>query len=133
MHREEYMSKDVPDWEDLDPSLTVTPVAFFVTTLRVGKDHPHNRTVGWFPTLDLATQCMTENWGSLIEAGYYQYAVVEEVEAGVYPATFTGKDGKIHRHWWKAVNSQGHEFWEKMQAAPPEVEEETYIAFVPIG
>ena len=42
------------------------------------------RTVGWFPTLAEAEACVRENRGDLHET-VYTYAVIEELEAGLYP------------------------------------------------
>ena len=43
-----------------------------------------SRTVGYFEDLEKAKQCVKENWGDLCEAGYYEYAVIEDVELGIY-------------------------------------------------
>ncbi len=58
------------------------------------------RTVGYFETLEEARKCVEENWGDIYEEGYYKYAVIEDVEPGIYmsaesnPIFFKWKDGK---------------------------------------
>lgn len=41
------------------------------------------RTVGYFTTLEEAKKCIEENWGDIQEC-YYKYAVIEDVEPGLY-------------------------------------------------
>ena len=43
-----------------------------------------SRTVGWFPTKKDAVRCITENWGDIYEDGWYPYAVIEDVQPGLY-------------------------------------------------
>ncbi len=43
------------------------------------------RTVGYMETQEKALQCLYEDWGDLNEAGYWPWAVIEEVEEGLYP------------------------------------------------
>ena len=45
----------------------------------------HIRTVGIFETKERAIRIIEGNYGALEEAGYYQYAVIEELEYGLYP------------------------------------------------
>lgn len=58
------------------------------------------RTVGYFEDLETARQCIEENWGDIYEDGYYKYAVIEDVEPGLYmsgsatPIFFKWIDGK---------------------------------------
>jgi hypothetical protein len=64
------------------------PKIFFVTTIElkgVTKGLPirDTRTVGWFPTFNLA-EYATDNYGDIHETGY-QYAVIEEIAFGFYP------------------------------------------------
>ncbi len=48
-------------------------------------DHvPDKRIVGYFLDLETAKRCIEENWGDLYENGYYKYAVIEDVEPGLY-------------------------------------------------
>lgn len=42
------------------------------------------RVVGYFTTPEEAKQCVEENWGDIYEDGYYKYAVIEDVEPGLY-------------------------------------------------
>ena len=57
------------------------------------------RTVGYFEDLETAEKCVKENWEDIYEAGYYKYAVIEDVEPGLYqscestPIFFKWKDG----------------------------------------
>lgn len=65
------------------------PKIFFVTTIELKemkKDFPvtNCRTVGWFPTFNLADYATVNNFGDIHETGY-QYAVIEEMEFGLYP------------------------------------------------
>jgi hypothetical protein len=61
---------------------------FFVTTidLNLKNNLPINdrRTVGWFQSFKLADICVTRNYGDIWE-GNYNYAVIEELEWGLYP------------------------------------------------
>ena len=43
-----------------------------------------SRTVGWFPTKKDAMKCVLENWGDIYEDGWYPYAVIEDVQPGLY-------------------------------------------------
>ena len=58
------------------------------------------RTVGYFEDLETARKCIEENWGDIYEDGYYKYAVIEDVEPGLYqscestPIFFKWIDGK---------------------------------------
>lgn len=65
------------------------PKIFFITTIEIRemkKDFPltNHRTVGWFPTFNLADYATVNNYGDIHETGY-QYAIIEEVEFGLYP------------------------------------------------
>lgn len=46
------------------------------------------RTVGYFETLEEAKKCIEENWGDIHE-DYYKYAVIEDVEPGLYQSMFS--------------------------------------------
>ena len=59
---------------------------FTVTTLNLEKKR--SRTVGYFLSLEEAKRCVEENWGDIYEMGWYPEAVIEEVEAGLYPSPF---------------------------------------------
>ena len=58
------------------------------------------RVVGYFEDLETAKKCVEENWGDIYENGYYKYAVIEDVEPGLYmsaeatPIFYKWKDGK---------------------------------------
>ena len=61
---------------------------FAVTTLRENAIPTANkmpRTVGFYHTLHDAERCLSEGWGDLPEAGWYQLAVIEKVSPGLYP------------------------------------------------
>lgn len=45
---------------------------------------PDKRIVGYFLDLETAKECVEQNWGDLYEDGYYKYAVIEDVEPGLY-------------------------------------------------
>lgn len=52
------------------------------------RDSPDNRrTVAWYPKDEMETvvEGLSENMGDLEEAGYYQWAVIEETHWGLYP------------------------------------------------
>lgn len=64
---------------------------YFVATIEDAEtkanpmDHvPDKRIVGYFLDLDTAKKCIEENWCDLYESGYYKYAVIEDVEPGLY-------------------------------------------------
>lgn len=57
------------------------------------------RTVGYFTTLEEAKKCIEENWGD-IQEHYYKYAVIEEVEDGLY------KSINSESIWYKWSNTQ---------------------------
>jgi len=42
------------------------------------------RVVGYYEDLETAKKCLAENWCDLYECGYYPYAVIEDVEPGLY-------------------------------------------------
>jgi hypothetical protein len=58
---------------------------FTVTTIQAGAYISGGcRTVGWFKTEEEAKEIVENNCGDIYECGYYQYAVVEEYESGLY-------------------------------------------------
>jgi hypothetical protein len=64
------------------------PNIFLIATIEIReikKDIPltHHRTVGWFPTFNLAEYAVVNNYGDIYETGY-QYAVIEEIAFGLY-------------------------------------------------
>ena len=74
--------------------------AYFIATIRnidiegaIG-----TRVVGYYEDLETARKCVEENWGDIYEDGYYKYAVIEDVEPGLYqscestPIFFEWKD-----------------------------------------
>lgn len=69
---------------------------FTVTTLR--RIDPNSgigfggRTVAWYKDFKDAEKCILTNSGDINECGYYPYAVVEEVEEGLYPIN--------EKVWW---------------------------------
>lgn len=68
---------------------------YFVATIQDLHSTPYplketTRVVGYFLDLEDAVECVEGNWGDLYEAGYYKYAVIEDVEPGIYQS--------IHSH-----------------------------------
>ena len=60
---------------------------YFVATFRgLAKNYGTSgtRVVGYFEDLETAKKCVKENWGDIYEDGYYKYAVIEDVEDGLY-------------------------------------------------
>lgn len=128
------------------------PPIFTVTTIRIEKDKPRldpeipsfaRRTVGFFHDRAQAFACLDRNVGSLIECGYYHYAVVEEIKCGLYPIPEHRRDDGSHQFWWKAIRSSGptvenplgDEHWERLDACPDELKRanEVYIGWREIG
>lgn len=96
---------------------------YTVTTIRNKEANKHNRTVGWFVEQEKAFRCLDENWGDLIESGYYQYAVVEKVPSGLYPDTLS-EDGDQRRWFWQAFREGDKEFWKRIDSEPDELKPE---------
>jgi hypothetical protein len=68
--------------------------AYFIGTFRdLYKDDlgwpqlPGMRVVGYYEDLETARKCIEENWCDLYECGYYKYAVIEDIEPGLYQST----------------------------------------------
>lgn len=59
--------------------------AYFVATIRNIYTNS-TRVVGFFDSLEQARNCVESNCGDIYEEGYYNYAVIEELESGIYPA-----------------------------------------------
>lgn len=53
---------------------------FFITT--INKDD--YRCVGYYSKIDKAVNTVVYNKGDLYEAGWYPYAVIEEIKEGIY-------------------------------------------------
>lgn len=60
--------------------------AYFVATIRdIDIEGTRGtRVVGYYTKLKDAKQCIEENWGDIYEDGYYKYAVIEDVQPGLY-------------------------------------------------
>jgi hypothetical protein len=56
---------------------------FMITTFNADKSHI--RCVGYYNKFEYAEECIKINNGNIYENGYYPYAVIEEVEPGIYP------------------------------------------------
>lgn len=74
-----------------------------------GRDRLQPRTVGLFASRESAVQCVEGNMGDLNEAGWYRWAVIEEVELGLYPcsagtAAFYGFDRSNDK--WVGLDSR---------------------------
>lgn len=54
---------------------------YFITTLTPEGDA---RCVGYVPSLDAAINIVENNIGDLYEVGYYPYAIIENIEEGLY-------------------------------------------------
>lgn len=96
-------------------------VIYTVTTIRSKGENRHNRTVGWYENREEAFACLDKNLGGLVEAGYYQYAVVEKVPNGLYPDSVPRPDEQ-RRWFWKSVgDSLDNEHWERIDDEPAEL------------
>ena len=69
----------------------VTTIQFGMKKLKVGPNKGKKilgivdkRTIGWFPKLETAQNCVDRNWGDIYEAGQYSWAVVEEIVYRAY-------------------------------------------------
>ena len=62
---------------------------YLIATIRdIIENQPEcSRVPGYFEDLDTAKKCIEENWGDLYEDGYYKYAVIEDVEPGLYKSS----------------------------------------------
>jgi hypothetical protein len=59
---------------------------YFVTTLYIKNGRiERSRCVGFYPDIENANLCITQNWGDIHENGYYNYAVIECFGIGLYP------------------------------------------------
>jgi hypothetical protein len=52
------------------------------------------RTWGWYASLEEAEQSVLKNWTDLNECGYYEHALIEEIQEGVLYGGATPKE------WW---------------------------------
>lgn len=59
---------------------------YAITTLNLEGER-RKSTVGCFPTLAEAEQCVLENWGNIYENGWYPWVVIEELIWGLYPCS----------------------------------------------
>lgn len=59
---------------------------YFVST--VGK-HQNIRVVGYFSKYEDALEVVFKNYGDIYEAGYYPYALIENVPEGLYKYDMT--------------------------------------------
>lgn len=56
------------------------------------------RTVAWYPSLETAQQSVVDNWGDIWETTY-RYAVIEELEPGLYPRV-------VAEHWYEWIEDR---------------------------
>jgi len=63
--------------------MTYRTVIYFVTTIRLNGD---KRTVGYYFNFHDAQATIEGNHGDIYEEGYYQYALIEHMGSGLYPA-----------------------------------------------
>ena len=54
-----------------------------------------DRVIGYFRTLKKAQRIVEDNIGDINEDNYYPYAVIEEVEHGIYPVSTVA----YYYHW----------------------------------
>lgn len=95
--------------------------------LQVGpKLYRDRRTVGLFPTKDLAVALVEANGGDLEEAGWYQYAVVERLPWGLYPINISDE-----RTWFEFImfpdgpnEDRENGLWTPLSAAPQDLLDE---------
>lgn len=79
-----------------DGSLTSVGFVYTITTITSLSSKRDSRTVGFYRSLEDADECLKNDWGSLDEAGYYRYAIIERVMEGLY--NLHNSDKK--REWW---------------------------------
>ena len=60
---------------------------YTISTIRSFDEHGNisNRVVGFYRSRALAEKVIETNSGDIYEQGYYPYAMIEEVEEGLYP------------------------------------------------
>ena len=63
---------------------------YTITTIPATFPHKDSRCVGWFEHCDDAFNEIRHNAGDIYEEGHYRYAVIEEVQPGIY--TFPRKE-----------------------------------------
>lgn len=68
------------------------------------------RTVGWYKDLSVAIGVVERNGGDLEEAGYYHWAVIEEVPEGLY-----GIGKKMEPIWFEYA---GDDTWVRIDVSP---------------
>lgn len=72
--------------------MTKTKKVYFISTYRDIKPDKlgyvdnggADRVVGYFFSFEEAEEAVLNNWGDLYEDGYYEYAVIEGLEDGLY-------------------------------------------------
>ena len=57
---------------------------YTVTTIPATFPQRPTRCIGWFSERSLAIEAIKNNYGDMNEDGHYRYALVEEVEDGIY-------------------------------------------------
>lgn len=72
---------------------------FFVTTRRIKHPDFHCRCIGFYNSLKDARGVLRRSWDMLQEAGYYQYAIIEEFGPGWYPQAET-------EEWYKFIENR---------------------------
>jgi hypothetical protein len=97
---------------------------YFITTIRTKLDKNSvvfdSRTVGFFAKKEDASYCLEHDVGSLNEAGYYPWAVVEKIPEGLYPMP-----SQEDNEFWEWVGREdGH--WQIMQATPDGMMDNNY-------
>ena len=93
----------------------------------------NSRTVGFFPTKEEAIEILENNYGDLNEAGWYPWAVIEEIEDGLYPFDVHIEEKQIFFEW-----NEKKETWQKIDDYPLKITEwfednQYYKQFADIG
>jgi hypothetical protein len=73
------------------------------------RGRPRRGTVGFFWTVEQAEEVLAENYGHLNEAGFYPWAVIEEVAPGLHP-------DKWDQRYWEY--DRRTEQWKKVDGCP---------------
>ena len=78
-------------------------IIYVVSTVR---KNLHTRVVGWFRTLEEAKIIIVGNYGDIWEMGYYPYAIIEKIEAGLYPTV-------LEEYWYEWREYTGYTYCAK--------------------
>lgn len=78
---------------------------YFITVIRTNEDNliEDSKTVGYFSDKGEAERCTKENAGNIFAGGQYQYAIVSEVDTGMFP-------GIKNQYWYHFLVAEDG-FW----------------------